>query len=234
VPFISGGGGGGGSTSPAGSNTQVQFNNSGAFGASSRLLWDDAVGLTVSDTIILSSLPNGAAEILCTGTGAQLFAAAADGDALTAGGEVNVKSGGGGGSNGGDLTIEAGSDSAAGSGGNVSIQSGASTLDDGGEISIRANGAATVAGQGGQVTVSGGSGTGGGGDVIVQGGGSDGNVQLYSGDSNQYVQLDNGGLQIGATKLGFYQGAAVVQPTGVAVTAAGIHAALVSLGLITA
>ena len=31
---------GGGSTSPAGSNTQVQFNNSGSFGASSALTWD--------------------------------------------------------------------------------------------------------------------------------------------------------------------------------------------------
>lgn len=30
----------GGSTSPAGSNTQIQFNNSGAFGASSALTWD--------------------------------------------------------------------------------------------------------------------------------------------------------------------------------------------------
>lgn len=35
-------------------------------------------------------------------------------------------------------------------------------------------------------------------------------------------------------KLGFFGAAPVVQPTGVAVSAAGIHAALVSLGLITA
>lgn len=33
--------GGGGSTSPAGSNGQVQFNNSGSFGASSNLTWDN-------------------------------------------------------------------------------------------------------------------------------------------------------------------------------------------------
>ena len=32
--------GGGGSTSPAGANTQIQFNNSGAFGASANLTWD--------------------------------------------------------------------------------------------------------------------------------------------------------------------------------------------------
>lgn len=33
-------GGGGGSTSPGGSNTQIQFNNSGAFGGSANLTWD--------------------------------------------------------------------------------------------------------------------------------------------------------------------------------------------------
>ena len=32
---------GGGSTSPAGSDTQVQFNNGGSFGADSKLTWDD-------------------------------------------------------------------------------------------------------------------------------------------------------------------------------------------------
>ena len=37
---ISGGGGGGGSTSPAGSNTEIQYNNNGAFGASSNLTYD--------------------------------------------------------------------------------------------------------------------------------------------------------------------------------------------------
>ena len=38
----------------------------------------------------------------------------------------------------------------------------------------------------------------------------------------------------GSQKLGFFGATPIVQPTGVAVTAAGIHAALVSLGLITA
>ena len=45
------------------------------------------------------------------------------------------------------------------------------------------------------------------------------------------------GLKIGtaaAQKLGFYGQAPVVQPSGVAVSAAEIHAALVALGLITA
>jgi hypothetical protein len=38
----------------------------------------------------------------------------------------------------------------------------------------------------------------------------------------------------GRPKIGFYGAAPAVRPTGVAVTAAGIHAALVTLGLITA
>ena len=38
----------------------------------------------------------------------------------------------------------------------------------------------------------------------------------------------------GSQKMGFYGATPVVQPTGVAVSAAGIHAALVTLGLITA
>ena len=45
------------------------------------------------------------------------------------------------------------------------------------------------------------------------------------------------GLKIGVTttdKLGFYGKAPIARQTGVAVTAGGIHAALVNLGLITA
>lgn len=38
--YVSGGGGGGSGT-PAGSDTEIQFNDSGSFGASSRLTWDD-------------------------------------------------------------------------------------------------------------------------------------------------------------------------------------------------
>lgn len=44
----------------------------------------------------------------------------------------------------------------------------------------------------------------------------------------------NGDLTISGAQIGFFGGAAAPQPTGVAVTAAAIHAALVSLGLITA
>lgn len=55
--------------------------------------------------------------------------------------------------------------------------------------------------------------------------------------SNQSVALFVGAtlrLQANTTGLGFFGTSPVARPTGVAVTAAGIHAALVSLGLITA
>jgi len=45
--------------------------------------------------------------------------------------------------------------------------------------------------------------------------------------------MEFGGVSA-APELGFYGTAAIAQQTGVAVTDAGIHAALVALGLITA
>lgn len=52
VPFQTGGGG---STSPAGSNGQIQFNNSGFFGADSNLTYDSAAG-SLSSPILSGSL----------------------------------------------------------------------------------------------------------------------------------------------------------------------------------
>jgi hypothetical protein len=229
MPFIGGGGGGGGGT-PAGSNTQIQYNNANAFGASADLTFTTG-GVT---TLGLAAAAAGSAIITTIGRSAEMLVRAADGDATHAGGGATLRAGGSTGANGGDVTIRAGNDTAAGDGGSIDIRSGTSVGADGGSIRIEANEGAVAGGAGGDVTVAGGSGTGSGGDVIIQGGSTNGSVQVYSGDSNQYIQLDNAGLQIGATKLGFFQGAAVVQPTGVAVTAAAIHAALVSLGLITA
>ncbi|MCI0557858.1 MAG: hypothetical protein MN733_05135 [Nitrososphaera sp.] len=54
-----------------------------------------------------------------------------------------------------------------------------------------------------------------------------GTLSLESGSGNLQVKISN-------TGIGFYDGAVVAKPTGVAVTAAGIHAALVTLGLIAA
>lgn len=64
------------------------------------------------------------------------------------------------------------------------------------------------------------------------------NIQILNGRNIQ-VGKGNGtkiGTEGGASgqKLGFFNATPVVQQTGVAVSAAGIHAALVNLGLITA
>jgi hypothetical protein len=73
--------------------------------------------------------------------------------------------------------------------------------------------------------------------------GSAGNPRVVA---NQHLVMDDGknitfdtttGTKIGTAasqKLAFYNATPIVQPTGVAVSTAGIHAALVSLGLITA
>ena len=70
----------------------------------------------------------------------------------------------------------------------------------------------------------------------------DASEAVYTADSTSdtVVWLVEGGIQIGAdlnhdgTKAGFYGTAPITQQTGVAVTDAAIHAALVNLGLITA
>ena len=79
---------------------------------------------------------------------------------------------------------------------------------------------------------------------IGAGGGAGAFLQIITG-GNVIHQFDNNNIVSGAgikiagdldhngTKVGFYATAPIVKQTGVAVTAAGIHAALVNLGLIT-
>lgn len=59
-------------------------------------------------------------------------------------------------------------------------------------------------------------------------------IQLSADAGNAVLTLDADGVQLAGEKHGFFGNSPVVQPTGVAVSAAGIHAALVALGLITA
>jgi len=62
---------------------------------------------------------------------------------------------------------------------------------------------------------------------------NDGEVVVGGGSS--YIGYNGAkGFEVNATGIGFFATTPVAQPTGVAVSAAGIHAALVSLGLITA
>ena len=69
-----------------------------------------------------------------------------------------------------------------------------------------------------------------------------GDLTVYNQEAGKYIYFVTGGTGAGNTplilgsgnKIGFYNTAPIAQQTGVAVTAAGIHAALVNLGLITA
>jgi len=77
---LNGGGGGGGGTSPGGSNTQVQYNNSGSFGGSSNLTFDGTdltVGGKVNASTSVASSANGLRKIT-TSTSAP--SGGADGD----------------------------------------------------------------------------------------------------------------------------------------------------------
>ena len=112
-------------TAAAGSNTQIQYNNSGAFGASTDFTWTDA-----SKTL---SLNNGGAAASSTVSVAN--------NASGNGKNVNVIAGGSTGSNGtgGSLTLNAGFGNGAGQGGNVSINAGDSGVtgtNNGGAVNI--------------------------------------------------------------------------------------------------
>jgi hypothetical protein len=227
VPSSSRGGGGG---TPAGNETEVQYNDDGDFGADSGWKYVASAG---NRTIHLVSTANGTADIRGGALGVQLHLRGGDGDATHVGGEVNLTAGTSAGQSGGAVTVTAGNDSAGGAGGDVTIQSGGSVGADGGDISIVANPSGAAGDDGGQIVITGGAGTDHGGAVTVQAGAPDGAVYLANGIFTQSVQVDNDGLTVATTKVGFYSTPPVVQPTGVAVTAAAIHAALVALGLIT-
>lgn len=60
--------GSGGSGAPGGANTQIQFNNNGAFGASGNFTWNNTnQALAESGTLTVAGLPNPAAPTLSTG-----------------------------------------------------------------------------------------------------------------------------------------------------------------------
>lgn len=207
---------GGGGGTPGGADTQVQFNDAGVFGGSANLVFDDSAG---DARLMLQALANGIASIIGNGAGVQIHIIAGEGDASHVGGEIVLRSGDSAGQNGGDITIEAGTDSDGGTGGNITIQAGGSPDGDGGELQLRA-----------------GSGDG-GGRVLIQGGTPDGYVRLDGAAGGVIDVITPDGIMIdafGGGKIGFFGATPVTKETGVAVTAAAIHAALVRLGLIAA
>lgn len=72
----------------------------------------------------------------------------------------------------------------------------------------------------------------GGIDIVADAAGS--SVSFEADSGNRQVALDISGISINSDSIGFFGQSPISRPTGVPVTAAGIHAALVALGLITA
>lgn len=147
------------------------------------------------------------------------------------GGTVYV-TGGTGTSGAGSVTISGGAPTGTATlkGADFGLGSGA-----GGEADMRGGSGGLTTGQGGPVGIRGGDAQGGdanGGDISIIPGNKHGTGT--PGSTYLYAQAGHVVIEIGDQKIGFFDTDPVAKPTGVAVTAAAIHAALVTLGLIGA
>lgn len=131
----------GSGTNPGGSNTQVQFNDSSAFGGDADFTWDKtnnilAVGSTTTPGTIRSL----------------------DGGAVT-GAQLTVRSGAGT-SNGGTMFVTSGDGSSSGSAGGILIQPGTpGTGVVGANVTVQAGSGGATSGAGGTLNLNGGNGT---------------------------------------------------------------------------
>jgi hypothetical protein len=128
----------GGSGTPAGADTQIQFNDAGAFGGAAGLLWDKT-----TDILTFSPQTGNASNILVLpavtssdNEGFQFAIVGSDGDGAGDGGVLDINSGNGGtNGSGGTLTIQSGVGGAtSGSGGGLSIYSGDALAEGGGGV----------------------------------------------------------------------------------------------------
>jgi hypothetical protein len=153
---------------PAGSDGEVQYNNNGALGASSKFTWDEA-----GTTLVLGDDPSDGVGLFATpGADLDIFTQhRTSGDSSS--GAVTVWAGHGFGSgNGGIVQIVGGDGGATGNGGTVTIASGTrgSTSGVPGDIEIFVDGGASADLSGGDVYIASGSasGTGDAGDVNIE------------------------------------------------------------------
>jgi len=176
------------SGSVAGSNTQIQFNNSGAFGADADFTWTSAsntltVGSAATPGIIQSPSNAGAGVSIAILGGASSGAGNAAGNATLRGGTPADGNGGpaqvlgndGVGTNrtGGVVTITAGSSTGSATGGTIGLTAGVGgATGAGGAINATAGSGGSTSGNGGAANLTGGTGgvTGTGGGAIVTGG----------------------------------------------------------------
>jgi hypothetical protein len=180
---------GGGNGTPGGSNTQIQFNDSGNFGANSGFTFDSTTGNIGIPGIIIGS---NTVEIdnRASGNGADINLYSADDITLQArdrdigstseGGDINIYAGDSaedGDTSAGDINIEAGRGGASnidfgGSGGFVSVSAGQGGAAVGANISARS---------GGSLTLNAGNAGGNNGNIDL--GNSGGDVTINAGDS---------------------------------------------------
>jgi hypothetical protein len=195
--------------SPSGSNTQVQFNDDGSFGASANLAFDKS-----SSTLTLggddSELSNPTGNIIINATitrmSADILLGLSTSSGTAATGDISIVTGDSTTGQAGNIELIGGNTSADGIAGNVSIAGGESTNaggSNGGPVSI--TGGDTVTGLGGNITMYAGvaSGTGTGGDVFISSGsgvgtgGEGGDVKisaLTGADSNGRITLSSDGI----------------------------------------
>ena len=125
----------------------------------------------------------------------------------------------------GNVELYAGGSSGAGGGGPIDIIAGDGGTS-GGYINIAAGGvSASYAGNGGDITITSG---------LADGAGTNGSIEISLAGIVAIAISPANATATSPVKIGFFGATPVVKPTGVAVTAAAIHGALVSLGLISA
>ena len=247
---------------PAGANTQIQFNSSNAFGASANFTYDTGtntftVGPAGATTTIETLAPTGATvagNLRFLGKNASATNGAGGRISYVGGNALGTGTGGGhsfscgtgrigggitfisanGTFDGGVMSFNSGAGNAGGTGGNFQLNAGlGSSTASGGSFEMNAGNAASSGFGGSFVMTSGFSLGGAAGDftfIASYGATANGNM-YFNTDYGTVIQLTSSLL--GDQQLGFYGVTPVAQPTSVPVTAAGIHAALVSLGLIT-
>lgn len=156
------------------------------------------------------------------------------------GGDASFAAGNSSAGDSGVVTISAGSATGAGLGGDILLLAGGSGTGAGGIIDLNGGDGGT---SGGYISITAGgvssSYAGNGGDITIESGvalgsGSNGSITISLAGISAIVIQPANATTTSPVKIGFFGATPVVKPTGVAVTAAAIHAALVSLGLIAA
>lgn len=187
-----------GGGTPGGSNTQVQFNDSGAFGGDAGLVYNKVsdtlfVPIISSDTSLTLNSAQGQSLTINSGNslgaGVPDIAINAGNGGSGAGGAFNIQAGAGGtNSSGGAFSITAGAGDGIGTGGPVNITSGAGgDTANGGDVTITGGAGGATSGNAGNVVINGGS---------VVGGVNDGDISLGTTGNGDITLSPGGNLSI--------------------------------------